>query len=145
MIEQRASARWQGSLKDGVGAFHAGTLAGDYSFSSRFEGGRGSTPEELIGAAHASCFSMALSLFLGQQGHTPVAIDTTARVHLDPEKLAIVRIELDTEAEVTGMSDAEFRECAEQAKAGCPVSKALAGVEIVLASARLRQPVMERV
>ena len=70
MIEQQGHAVWRGGLKDGSGSFSAGSLAGKYSFSSRFEGGAGSSPEELIGAAHASCFSMALSLFLGGHGHT---------------------------------------------------------------------------
>ena len=89
MITQRAQAHWQGGLKDGAGSFRAGSVAGRYSYSSRFEGGSGSTPEELIGAAHASCFSMALALVLGEHGLSPVAIDTTATVYLDPDRLAI--------------------------------------------------------
>ncbi|MEP7227780.1 MAG: OsmC family peroxiredoxin [Gemmatimonadales bacterium] len=79
MIEQQGHAVWRGGLKEGSGSFSAGSLAGKYSFSSRFEGGAGSSPEELIGAAHASCFSMALSLFLGGHGHTPDTIETTRR------------------------------------------------------------------
>jgi lipoyl-dependent peroxiredoxin len=137
MIEQRAHAVWRGGLKEGSGSFRAGSLVGDYSFSSRFGGGTGSNPEELIAAAHASCFSMALSLFLGEHGHIPAAIETTSTVHLDPQQLAITRIELETEAEVPGLSESAFQELAEQAKKNCPVSKALAGVEILLKSAKL--------
>jgi lipoyl-dependent peroxiredoxin len=137
MIKQEAQAVWRGGLKDGSGTFRSGTIQGEYSFASRFEGGKGSTPEGLIGAAHAGCFSMALSLFLGQHGHPPEAIRTTANVELDPQKLAITRIELETEADVPGLDDARFREIAEEAKENCPVSKALAGVQIVLRSARL--------
>lgn len=144
MIKQRARAHWQGSLEEGAGSFSASSLAGQYSFRSRFEGGPGSTPEELIGAAHASCFSMALALFLGQQGHVPIAIDTTATVHLDRQQLAIARIELETKAEVPGLSDSEFQECAEQARENCPVSKALSGVEILLRSSKLKHAAMER-
>ncbi|MGH7527148.1 MAG: OsmC family protein [Gemmatimonadales bacterium] len=144
MIKQRAQAVWRGGLKEGSGSFRAGTVAGKYSFASRFEGGAGSTPEELIGAAHASCFSMALSLFLGEHGHTPDAIQTTATVHLDPQQLAITRIELETEAEVPGLSETEFQEVAEQARKNCPVSKALVAVEILLKSAKLTPMAAQR-
>jgi len=137
MIEQKAQAVWKGGLKQGTGSFRSGTVEGRYSFASRFEGGEGSTPEALIGAAHAACFSMALSLFLEQQGHTPEAIRTTATVHLDPQQLAITAIELETEADVPGLAEARFPGIAEQAKQNCPVSKALAGVQIVLKSAKL--------
>jgi lipoyl-dependent peroxiredoxin len=137
MIRQEAQAVWRGELKGGSGSFRSGTIQGEYSFASRFEGGKGSTPEGLIAAAHAGCFSMALSLFLGQHGHTPEAIRTTATVELDPQQLAIIRIELETEADVAGLDDTGFREIAEEAKQNCPVSKALKGVEIVLRSARL--------
>jgi osmotically inducible protein OsmC len=137
MIEQRAQAVWTGGLKQGAGSFRSGTIEGKYSFASRFEGGAGSTPEALIGAAHAACFSMALSLFLEQQGHAPDAIRTTATVQLDPKQLAITRIDLETEAEVPGLADSAFPAIAEQAKQNCPVSKALAGVQITLKSAKL--------
>jgi osmotically inducible protein OsmC len=137
MIRQQAQAVWKGGLKAGSGTFRSGAVEGGYSFASRFEGGAGSTPEGLIGAAHAGCFSMALSLFLGEMGRTPEAIRTTATVLLDPKQLAISRIELETEGEVPGMNETEFREAAEKAKQNCPVSKALAGVEIVLQSAKL--------
>ena len=137
MIKQQAQAVWRGGLKDGNGSFHSGTIDGNYSFASRFEGGKGSTPEELIGAAQAACFSMALSLFLGQRGHAPESIRTTATVSLDPKQLAITQIDLETEADVAGMDEAEFRTAAEQAKENCPVSKALTGVQIILKSATL--------
>jgi lipoyl-dependent peroxiredoxin len=137
MIKQQAHAVWRGGLKQGSGSFRAGTVAGQYSFSSRFEGGAGSTPEELIGAAHASCFSMALALLLEEHGLTPDAINTTAMVHLDAQQLAITRIELHTEAEVRGVSESAFQEFAERATKNCPVSKALAGVDIRLRAAKL--------
>ena len=140
MITQKAQAVWRGGLKQGTGSFRSGTIEGKYSFASRFEGGAGSTPEELIAAAHASCFSMALSLFLEQAGKRPDAIRTTATVQLDPEKLAITRIDLDTEAEVPGLSESEFQKLADQAKQNCPVSKALAGVDIAIKSAKLAKP-----
>ena len=144
MIEQHARARWEGDLKQGAGSFQSSSLAGRYSFASRFEGAPGSTPEELLGAAHASCFSMALALFLGRQGYSPVAIDTEATVRLDPQELAIVGIELDTEVEVPDLSESALRECAELARENCPVSKALAGVEIRLRSASLKPATAER-
>jgi osmotically inducible protein OsmC len=140
MITQKAQAVWRGGLKQGTGSFRSGTIEGQYSFASRFEGGAGSTPEELIAAAHASCFSMALSLFLEQAGKRPDSIRTTATVQLDPEKLAITRIDLDTEAEVPGLSESEFQKLADQAKQNCPVSKALAGVDIAIKSAKLAKP-----
>jgi osmotically inducible protein OsmC len=140
MITQKAQAVWRGGLKQGTGSFRSGTIEGQYSFASRFEGGAGSTPEELIAAAHASCFSMALSLYLEQAGKRPDSIRTTATVQLDPEKLAITRIDLDTEAVVPGLSESEFQKLADQAKQNCPVSKALAGVDIAIKSAKLAKP-----
>ncbi len=131
-----ASAIWEGSLKEGGGRMKLGSGAydGPYSFGSRFEEAPGTNPEELIAAAHAGCFSMALSGGLGRAGFTPRRVATSARAHL--EKLesgfAITRIELATEADVPGIDEASFREQAEAAKQNCPVSKALAGVEIVL-------------
>lgn len=137
MITQHAQAVWRGALKEGSGLFRFGATEGQYSFSSRFEGGEGSTPEALIGAASAGCFSMALALILGERGYTPEVIRTTSKVHLDPTQLAITRIDLETEAEVPALDDGEFQRTAEQAKKDCPVSKALSGVQIVLKSARL--------
>jgi lipoyl-dependent peroxiredoxin len=112
----------------------SGAYEGPYSFRSRFEDGAGTNPEELIGAAHAGCFSMALSAALSGEGHEPKRIDTNARVHLDKvgEGFAITRIELETEAEVPGIDGDAFQKFADGAKANCPVSKALAGAEISL-------------
>ena len=136
MPVRSSSARWQGSLKNGQGTMKLGSGAyeGSYSFPSRFENGQGTNPEELIAAAHAGCFSMAFSLFLGNAGYTPTRIDTTAKVHLEPAGggFAITRIELETEAEVPGIDPNTFQEQAKAAKENCPVSKALAGTQINL-------------
>lgn len=141
MVRQQARAVWRGDIKHGSGTLRSAHFEGPYSFGSRFEGQDGSTPEELIGAAHAGCFSMALALMLGKQGRTAGLIRTTATVEIDRARLTITGIELETEAEVPGLDEAGFRAVAEQAKVGCPVSKALAAVPIVLKSARLvRQP-----
>ena len=136
MAVRTANARWEGSLKEGDGKMRLGSGAfeGAYSFASRFEEGTGTNPEELIGAAHAGCFSMALSAALGGAGHDPESIETSALVHLEKTDggQAITRIELTTNATVPGIADDEFQKIAAEAKAGCPVSKALAGVEISL-------------
>jgi len=131
-----SKAEWKGTLKEGAGkmAFGSGAYEGAYSFPSRFENGEGTNPEELIGAAHAGCFSMALSGVLGRAGATPTRIATEAQVHLEKvgEGFGITKIHLVTEAEVPGLDAAAFKEHAEAAKKGCPVSKALQGVEITL-------------
>jgi lipoyl-dependent peroxiredoxin len=136
MPARTATARWEGGLQQGKGAmrFGSGAFDGQYSFSSRFEEGTGTNPEELIGAAHAGCFSMALSGALERAGHTANAIDTSARVHLERGEsgFRISRIELTTTADVPGIDDATFREQAEAAKQNCPVSQALTGVDIQL-------------
>jgi osmotically inducible protein OsmC len=136
MPVRSSSARWQGALKNGQGTMKLGSGAyeGPYSFLSRFESGQGTNPEELIAAAHAGCFSMAFSLFLGNAGYLPTRIDTTARVHLEAagEGFAITRIELETEAEIPGIDPVTFQEQARTAKENCPVSKALAGTQISL-------------
>ena len=136
MPARTATARWEGGLKDGKGTMRLGSGAfeGQYSFSSRFEEGAGTNPEELIGAAHAGCFSMALSGALERAGHAANSIDTSAHVHLEPGDggFRIARINLTTTADVPGIDDAAFQEQAQTAKANCPVSKALAGVAIQL-------------
>ncbi len=136
MPARKASAVWEGDLKAGKGKMRLGSGAyeGPYSFASRFEEGKGTNPEELIGAAHAGCFSMALSAGLGKAGFTPKRIQTEASVHLEKvaEGFKISRIELRTVGEVPNIDEKTFREQAEAAKKGCPVSKALAGVEISL-------------
>jgi lipoyl-dependent peroxiredoxin len=139
---RQATAEWQGNLMEGTGHMRLGSGAfdGAYDFRSRFGEGAGTNPEELIGAAHAGCFSMALSGILTKAGHPPQSVRTTAKVHLDKqgEGFAITRIELDTDAVVPGLDDAAFQGHAAAAKKGCPVSKALAGVQIGL-TARLSQ------
>jgi osmotically inducible protein OsmC len=136
MPARKADAVWEGGLKGGHGTvtLGSGAYSGAYSFASRFADGQGTNPEELIGAAHAGCFSMALSAGLERAGHAPRRVATSATVHLEVggDGPRISRIELRTEAEVPGIDDAAFQEQARQAKAGCPVSKALAGTEIVL-------------
>lgn len=136
MPVRRANAVWTGGLKDGSGQMRLGSGAfeGAYSFGTRFEEAPGTNPEELIGAAHAGCFSMALSVGLERAGHAPKRVATSARVHLEKGDagFSITRIELSTEAEVPGIDEATFQEQAQGAKANCPVSKALAGVEISL-------------
>jgi lipoyl-dependent peroxiredoxin len=141
MPTRTANARWNGSLQDGEGTMRmaSGSYEGPYSFQSRFEEGDGTNPEELIAAAHAGCFSMALSLALGQAGHELQSVETTATVHIDKagDGFAITRIELDTEARVPGASNEEFQKAAEAAKEGCPVSQALAAVDSIELQASL--------
>jgi osmotically inducible protein OsmC len=127
-IKRRGSASWQGGLKDGKGTIstESGALkAYPYGFASRFEGQRGSNPEELIGAAHASCFTMALSLILGEAKLTAQQMDTTAEVTLEqvPDGFAITSIHLTLKAKIPGADQATFENLAAKAKAGCPVSK----------------------
>jgi osmotically inducible protein OsmC len=133
---RKSEALWKGTFKNGSGQMKLGSGAceGSYSFASRFENGAGTNPEELIGAAHAGCFSMALSIILEQAGYVPESIHTTARVHIDPvaEGFKITVIELDTEGKVQGIDEKTFIEKAELSKKGCPVSMALAGTEIRL-------------
>lgn len=133
MAVRSSSAEWKGTLKEGAGTMKLGSGAyeGPFSFASRFESGKGTNPEELIGAAHAGCFSMFLAALLTGAGFTPTRVATVAKVHLG-EGPTIHLIELSTEAEVPGLSDADFQKFAADAKAGCPVSKALAGPEITL-------------
>lgn len=136
MPVRSATARWEGTLQDGHGAMHFGGAAfeGTYSVASRFEGGSGSNPEELIGAALAGCFSMALAGALGRAGHPAERIETGAEVHIDKGDAgwSITRIALTTHASVPGMDDATFQQHAETTRTGCPVAKALAGTEITL-------------
>ena len=140
MAKRTAEAKWNGNLKEGNGTmkFGSGAFEGAYSFASRFEEGTGTNPEELIGAAHAGCFSMAFSGALGKEDYKAESVATKATVHLvkSDAGFTISRIELDCEAQVPGIDNDTFQEIAEGAKKGCPVSRALAGVEIVL-NARL--------
>jgi osmotically inducible protein OsmC len=137
MPVRNASAKWNGTLREGDGTMKLGSGAyeGPFTFASRFESGPGTNPEELIGAAQAGCFSMFLSALLTKAGFTPTSIETTAAVHLG-DGPTITLIELNTEAVVPGLDDVAFQEHAEAAKKNCPISKALAGPELRL-TARL--------
>ena len=136
MPVRKASAVWSGTLKEGNGTMkmQSGAYEGKYSFGSRFEEDPGTNPEELIAAAHAGCFSMALSGGLTKSGFTPERVETAAKAHLERvgEGFKITRIQLTCEASVPEIDDATFQELAAGAKAGCPVSQALAGVDISL-------------
>jgi osmotically inducible protein OsmC len=139
MATRTGSATWEGTLKGGQGRMKLGSGAyeGAYSFSSRFEEGTGTNPEELIGAAEAGCFSMALSVGLEKAGFPPKKISTTAKVKLEKvgEAFRITEINLETEADVPGIDDKKFQETAEQTKKNCPVSVALGGTQIHLKAA----------
>jgi osmotically inducible protein OsmC len=141
MATREGSAEWTGDLQGGSGRLTvgAGVFEGDYSFASRFEEGEGTNPEELIAAAHAACFSMALSNILAGEGHTPDSVRTRARVHLRQVDGAptLARIDLDTEGRVPGLDEEQFRAYADKAKQDCPVSRALAGVPEISLEARL--------
>jgi osmotically inducible protein OsmC len=141
MAIRNATARWTGTLTEGSGTMRTGKggYEGPYSFRSRFEEGEGTNPEELIGAAHAGCFSMALSKILEDAGHPPTSVETSARVHFERTDAGptVTRIELDTVGDVPGMEESEFTKHAETAKSGCAISRLLApGTEISL-TARL--------
>jgi osmotically inducible protein OsmC len=136
MAVRKAEAVWEGNLPKGKGSMKLGSGAfeGQFSFASRFEEGTGTNPEELIGAAHAGCFSMFLSAVLSGDGHVPDRVHTTATVHLDQVDGApwITKIHLDCEANVPGLDEATFKEKVQASKEGCPVSKALKGVDIIV-------------
>lgn len=148
MTIREASAEWQGTLKEGGGRLRlgSGVFEGAYSFPSRFENGPGTNPEELIGSAHAGCFSMALTFILGQEGHVARTIRTVAKVHLGATTAGptITRIELETEAEVTDLAEDEFERLAQSAKATCLVSRALAGVPQITLKAVLVKAVKDQ-
>jgi osmotically inducible protein OsmC len=136
-ITRTAQASWSGTVPDGGGrlALGSGAFEGPFTAKARVEEGQpGANPEELIGAAHAGCFTMSLANLLSEEGHPPDDLRTTARVRLEQlaEGFRITRITLSTEGEVPGVDDARFQELAERAKATCPVSRALAGTEIML-------------
>jgi len=142
MAARTANALWEGSLQEGRGqmSLGSGAFEGNYSFKSRFEEGEnGTNPEELIAAAHAGCFSMALSLVLGENGNQPESIQTQAKVKLRnvDGNPTITGVALTTRARVPGLDDAGFQKAAEAAKAGCVVSRALGGVEEITLDATL--------
>ena len=136
MPTRHAEATWNGDLKGGNGSYKgaSGAISGSYSFGTRFENAPGTNPEELIGAAHAACFSMALAAGLGKAGHQPKRVHTTADVTIDKvgEGFKITKIVLNTEAQVPGIDEATFMDHANKAKTGCPISQALAATPIEL-------------
>lgn len=136
MITRKANAKWDGGLKGGKGNVElgSGAYSGQYSFNSRFEEGKGTNPEELIAAAHAGCFSMALSAELEKGGFKPKSVSTEAKVKLEKvgEGFKITQILLKTVAEIPDIENSEFQKHAESAKKGCPVSQALAATDIKL-------------
>lgn len=136
MAVRNADAYWQGNLKEGKGTLRLGSGAyeGGYTWSSRFEDGAGTNPEELLAAAHAGCYSMALSSNLGKAGFTPTDIHTRVQVEIKlvEGKNRITQIRLETEAKVPGIEDAQFQQIAESVKQGCPVSVALSSVPMEL-------------
>lgn len=138
MTTRTSFAEWKGTLKEGAGTMKlaSGAYEGPFTFASRFEEGKGTNPEELIGAAQAGCFSMFLSALLTKAGYTPESISTSATVHLT-EGPTISLIEVKTEARVPGIGETEFLEHAEAAKKNCPISKALAGPQITLSATLL--------
>jgi osmotically inducible protein OsmC len=136
----KGTAEWKGDIPTGTGTFTAGdSISGGYTYKSRFEDGPGSNPEQLIAAAHAACFSMALSSLLAQAGTPPTSVQTEATVtlRLVDNRPTIVKIELVTKGQVPGVDEAAFVGYAEAAKAGCPVSRALAGVPEITLKASL--------
>lgn len=134
-------AEWRGDLQGGDGdlTVGAGVFHGAYSFGSRFEEGEGTNPEELLAAAHAACYAMALSNELAQAGHVPASVRADAKVELRPVDGAptVTRIELTVEGDVAGISDAEFTQYAEQTSKACPISRALAAVPEITVAAHL--------
>jgi osmotically inducible protein OsmC len=140
-MARNGSAQWNGTLQDGKGTLTVGDDAwtGNYSFKSRFEDGEGTNPEELLAAAHAGCFTMALSLILGNDGHEPERLDTKARAELRnvDGQPTITKIHLEVEGKVDGVDEDAFKEAADKAKAGCVISRALGGVGEITLEARL--------
>jgi osmotically inducible protein OsmC len=141
MTARNGSAEWHGSIEGGAGTVSVGdgVFEGAYSYESRFAEGEGTNPEQLIAAAHAACFTMALSSVLGAAGHVPESLRTNARVQLRNIDGAptLARIDLETEGHVPGIDDRGFQQHAQEAKANCPVSRALAGIPEIVLSAKL--------
>jgi osmotically inducible protein OsmC len=141
MPVRKSEAQWSGDLKSGSGTMKLGSGAfeGKYSFKSRMEDGTGTNPEELIAAAHAGCYSMALSHILSEAGHPPTQVHTAAQVDFGPVPggFSITKITLSVEGKVPGIDAAAFKDFAEKAKVGCPVSKALAAVPEIALNAKL--------
>ncbi len=140
-MPSKGNAEWNGDLTGGKGEFTAGdSIHGEYSFKSRFQDGPGANPEQLIGAAHAACYSMAFSNMLAEAGHTPDSIkaDATVTLKMVDDVPTITKIALVVVGTVPGLDDAEFQKTAQEAKEGCPVSRALAGVGEITLDATLQ-------
>jgi osmotically inducible protein OsmC len=141
MAVRNGSAEWRGDLQSGAGTVSVGdgVFEGQYSFASRFEEGTGTNPEQLIAGAHAACFSMALANILSQAGHAPESVSTKANIQLRNVDGAptLTRVDLETEGRVPGIDQRQFQEYADQAKQGCPVSRALAGIPEIALTATL--------
>ncbi len=139
MPARTATAIWQGNLNEGTGSVktESGALNGAYAFATRFENGAGTNPEELLGAAHAGCFSMALAARLSREGFTVNSVETTAKVYLEKGEagFGISHIELVTRGSVVGIDDAAFKEAAEATKTGCIISRALSAVPTTIDAA----------
>ena len=135
MATRQATAKWNGTLKDGDGVMSYGAFEGPYTFASRFEDGKGTNPEELVGAAHAGCFSMFLAALISGDNLTPTSVQTTASVHLgEDDGPKITSIDLNCEAVIPGLDEAKFAEYAQTAKEKCPISRLYAGTEINLSA-----------
>jgi len=134
MSKRTAKAKWEGTLKNGAGTMNFADYSGPYTFASRFEQGKGTNPEELIGAAHAGCYSMFLSALISEENLTPESVSTTATVHLDKDDTGpvISTIELDCVVKCEGLSQDKFNELSAAAKEKCPVSRLVAAAEIKL-------------
>ena len=135
MTTRKATSKWSGTLKDGSGVMKYGDFEGPFTFASRFEEGKGTNPEELVGAAHSGCFSMFLAALLSGDNFTPTSIQTTASVHLgEDDGPKITSIDLDCEAEVPGLDADKFAQYAQTAKEKCPISRLYAGTQINLSA-----------
>lgn len=135
MTTRKATSTWNGTLKEGNGVMKYGQVEGPFTFASRFEAGKGTNPEELVGAAHSGCFSMFLAAILSKDRFKPNSIQTTASVHLgEDDGPKITRIDLDCEAEVPGLDATKFAQYAQTAKEKCPISRLFAGTEIKLSA-----------
>jgi len=134
MSKRKATAKWNGTLKAGAGTMNFSDYSGPYTFASRFEEGKGTNPEELIGAAHAGCYSMFLSALISAEELTPESVETTATVHLESDDVGpvISTIELDCQVKCEGLSEEKFNELAAAAKEKCPVSRLVAAADIKL-------------
>ncbi len=137
MFTREARAQWNGNLKQGEGTMHLTGVEAPFTFATRFESGTGTNPEELIGGAHAGCFSMAFANMLDQAGHTARSVRTTATVHFDTDSKSIARISLDCQADVPGISKEDFDRIAEDARKGCPISKSFIDCIDIELTARL--------